>query len=338
MKLKCITLRLFLSIISHAILSQTPGDNFDLSHWKLQGLDDSLNRISIYPSELESGFTNQWFYSTTSNNMFLKCPSNGESIVKGGSPRVELRQTGDWADWSINDSKVHKLKVRCYVHSSGNGEVLPKVNIGQIHGREHNTEMVKLVWKGYKDNKCLIEARLQEDSPERTEYRDTLAQNLSLGDEINYEITMCKGKVEVKLNGKSTSQTYTSLYYGTADKYYFKAGCYFSKGTSENIYGLVEITKLELTKPYDYIALAEANGLCSEVLIYPNPTTQYFTIESSGKELSAIAIYTLSGEQVYQSRITPPKLPIDEPLFPGIYLVKTMSSDSKIDTQILIVE
>jgi hypothetical protein len=57
---------------------------------------------------------------------------------------------------------------------------------------------------------------------------------------------MKKGVVNVSVNGKSVSQTYTTQYYGTTDGYYFKAGDYLQYSNSNQVFSEVKFYSLVL--------------------------------------------------------------------------------------------
>lgn len=105
-----------------------------------------------------------------------------------------------------------------------------------------------------------------------------LADKLSLGDRIDYEITMHNGTIEVTVNNKKASQTYTAEHYGTDDTYYFKAGNYIQyKDASSTIYSLTQFFNVELAEPYTMSALDENTSVDKgiEVLVYPNPAQSW---------------------------------------------------------------
>ena len=291
--------------------AQTPGGNFDLSPWKLQGLDSrGTNRKTIQGSTLERGYKDQWFYATSSVNMYFKCPSNGGTTPGTKYPRVELRQTGRGANWKMIDHKTHQLTARCRVVNAPSQK--PHIIIGQIHGHEKNSELLKIRWTGYKPGKCYVEARFQRNDREGAEYAVKLAQNLSLNDPIDYKIVMRNGKVTVTINGRSASQTYTTRYYGTTDRYYFKAGNYLNyTSRNGNDYSRVKFNKLDLAHPSSR-RIGESTPMVSGDVIklgnplalhvYPNPTDGAATITFNllQKTNVHITILDMMGKEVRQ--------------------------------------
>ncbi len=225
-----------------------PGANFDLNAWKLQTLDADLKFIEKTPFELETGYTSPFFYSdSTDGSMVFRVPSNGSSTANSSYPRVELRQVLDGANWSLSDQTEHYLTAEYKVISVAQPK--PGIIIGQIHGYEDESELLKLRWTGYKPGQCYIEARFELNDATRAEYGVTLATGLSLGDLVSYTITMKAGKITIWLNGVSATQTYTTAYFGTTDTYYFKAGAYLQyNGSNPVYYGKTQFYKLSLAK------------------------------------------------------------------------------------------
>jgi hypothetical protein len=266
--------------------SQPPGANFDLSAWKLQTLkeeDGSFFEVNT-TSELSTHSSNFFYTDTWDGAMVFRVPSNGGTTSSGTSyPRIEFRQIQDGGNWKLSDTNEHFLTAKCKVIEVA--QVKPKTVIGQIHGSESNSELLKLRWTGYKPGECFVEARFQTNDNVGSEYGVTLATGLSLGDMIDYTITMKQGLVTVTVNGHSATQTYTTQFYGTNDKYYFKAGNYIQwnddiVSAPPVIFGVNKFYKLTLhddTLPTD-ITFSEKNN---QFKIYPNPVNNFVTIESN---------------------------------------------------------
>ena len=260
-----------------------PGSNFNLSSWKLQTIDTANKFIEITSADLMAGHTNSLFYTdSTDGSMVFRVPSNGGTTSGSSYPRIELRQTAGGANWALTNSTQHYLTADCKVIKVAAAK--PQVIIGQIHGSETNSELLKLRWTGDQPGQCFIEARYQKDDTARTEYGATLASGLSLGDLITYTITMKSGKITCTVNGASASQTYTTTYYGTSDRYYFKAGNYLQyNSTNASIYGQTQFYKLSLTATTsvneEQALLNGKNFSLSQN--YPNPFNPSTTIKYS---------------------------------------------------------
>lgn len=202
--------------------------------------------VEILSSELAKGFTNKYFYSDdTDGAIVFTVPSDGETTKGSNYPRTELRQTGSGSDWQLTDVSTHYLRVLCRVIEVAQPK--PQVIIGQVHGSTNDSEIVKIRWTGDKPGLCYIEARFQKNDKTKEEYGVSLARNLTLGDMIDYTITMTKGTITVTINNESTSQTYTTQFYGTNDQYYFKAGNYLQYNGKDKVFnGRVKVYLISL--------------------------------------------------------------------------------------------
>jgi hypothetical protein len=279
-----------------------PGSNFDLSAWKLQTLDANALFAEITSNQLVANYNSNLFFTDTADGaMVFKVPSNGEpSSGNTGYPRVELRQIASGANWSISDPKEHYLNAQCKVISVAQAK--PQTIIGQIHGSETNSELLKIRWTGYLPEQCRIEARYELNDATQAEYGVTLATGLSLGDLIDYTITMKNGTITCTVNDVSAAQTYTSAFFGTTDQYYFKAGNYLQYNNltvpdPTIIYGQNQFYKLSLVK-----------GITSELTQPINTNFEVFQLVASKRiqvhyELTAtnnvnVTMYNLCGKVV----------------------------------------
>ena len=251
-----------------------PGSNFDLSAWKLQTLDQNLLFTEISASSLSAGYISSFFYTDpTDGSIVCKVPSNGATTSGSTYPRVEFRQMTNGANWILNDPTEHYMTAQCKVLAVAQAK--PQTIIGQIHGSNTVSEMIKLRWNGYKNGQCFVEARFKSNDASMTEYGVTLATGLSLGDLITYTITMQNGTINCTVNGTTGSQTYTLDVWTLTDAYYFKAGNYLQYNPNSVsppdptvYYGQNQFYKLSLTKQMtDVPSVSESN----KFNIYPNP-------------------------------------------------------------------
>lgn len=285
-----------------------PASNFDLNSWKLQTLDSNYQFFEIYSNQLVAGYSSNFFYTNSNDgSMTFKVPSNGEPTNGSSHPRVELRQMSGGANWLLKDTAEHYLTAQCRVITVASAK--PQLIIGQIHGSQAESELLKLRWVGYQVGKCTVDARFQMDDSARTEYGVTLASGLSLGALIDYSIKMFDGKITVTVNGVSASQTYSTSFYGSIDKYYFKAGNYLQFYSNDpNVYGLVQFYKLSLNSQTVEV---ESEGLGTEVdqttldffeirQNYPNPFNPSTTIRYAipTNSFVTLKIYDLLGNDV----------------------------------------
>ena len=135
-----------------------PGSNFDLSAWKLQTLDQSLLFTEVSANSLNTGYTSSFFYTDpTDGSIVCKVPSNGATTSGSSYPRVEFRQMTGGANWVLNDPTEHYLTAQCKVLAVAQAK--PQTIIGQIHGSNTVSELLKLRWTGYLPKQCFLEAR-----------------------------------------------------------------------------------------------------------------------------------------------------------------------------------
>jgi len=282
-------------------LSLPPCSNFDLSAWKLQTLDAGSNFAEIQAVNLTNSYSSSFFYTnTTDGSMVFRVPSNGQSTSGSSYPRVELRQMTSGANWKLNDATEHYLTAQCKVISVAQAK--PQTIIGQIHGSETNSELLKLRCTGYQDGQCKIEARYELNDATQSEYGVTLASGLSLGDLITYTISMKNGTINCTVNGVSASQTYTTSYFGTTDEYYFKAGNYlqYNNQTVPDptvIYGQNQFYKLSLIKQTTETPTVQ---VVTQFNIYPNPSSDKLNVEYEFSKTSKVNLYLydISGRKV----------------------------------------
>jgi len=278
-----------------------PGSNFDLSSWKLQTLDVNSNFTEIIATGLTNNYTSSFFYTNaTDGSMVFRVPSNGGTTSGSSYPRVELRQMSNGANWKLTDATEHYLTAQCKVIAVAQAK--PQTIIGQIHGSESNSELLKLRWTGYQPGQCKIEARYELNDATQVEYGVTLASGLSLGDLITYTITMKSGTINCTVNGVSAPQTYTTAFFGTTDAYYFKAGDYlqYNNQTVPDptiIYGQNQFYKLSLIKSTTEVSsISDSN----QFSVYPNPAKDKLQVsyQLSSTSNVSLEIFDWSGKLI----------------------------------------
>ena len=302
------------------------GLNFDLKDWKLQTISPTNTSTDIGAASLVAGYSSSFFYRNASDgSIVFKVPSNGGTTNNSTYPRCELRQMGAGANWALDDPSEHYLFAECKVIQVANAK--PQIIIGQIHGSETNSELIKLRWTGYEAGKCYVEARFENNDATKSEYGVKLATGLSLGDLVTYTITMKSGKITVTVNGSSASQTYTSAYFGTTDAYYFKAGNYLQYNNLTNptlVYGQTQFYKLSLDK-----TLGTTNFDLSNLKYYPNPVESILTLNYANL-ITVIQVYNTAGQSVLKTfpNTKDPQIDISY-LTKGIYYVEVLSDEKR---------
>lgn len=348
-RLQFIILTLLLITLKSVALNPlvSPGSNFDLSAWKLQTLDVNALFTEIFSSQLITGYKSDLFYTDMSDGaMIFKVPSNGEpSSGNTGYPRVELRQMTGGANWKLTDATEHYLTAQCKVISVAQAK--PQTIIGQIHGSETNSELLKLRWTGYLPGQCKIEARYELNDATQAEYGVILASGLSLGDLIDYSIAMKNGTISCTVNGVSASQTYTTAFFGTTDLYYFKAGNYLQYNNlivpdPTIIYGQNQFYKLSLVKD---ISSELTQPEISDFEVFQLTATHKIQVhyQLNGTNTVNLAIYNLNGEAVKQPITNTIQTANDynqivdiSSLSAGIYLVKISTQSFSKTAKILL--
>jgi hypothetical protein len=248
-----------------------------------------------------AGYTSSFFYTDkTDGSMVFKVPSNGGTTSGSSYPRVEFRQMSNGANWALIDTTEHYLTAECKVITVATAK--PQIIIGQIHGSDAISELLKLRWNGYLAGQCSVEARFKTNDSAKTEYGVILASGLSLGNTIDYTITMKNGKIIIIVNGVSGSQTYTTAYFGSTDQYYFKAGDYLQyNSTDSSIYGQTQFYKLSLSSP---TLIVDKQPLhlekCELNQNYPNPFNPATVISYQLSVISKVnlKVYDIIGKEV----------------------------------------
>jgi hypothetical protein len=68
----------------------SPGENFNLSNWKLTLPDSSASEK--FPEQLTDGYTSAYFYTGEDGSMIFWAPVNGGTTSGSSYPRSELRE------------------------------------------------------------------------------------------------------------------------------------------------------------------------------------------------------------------------------------------------------
>jgi|GEM_PF-1854001 len=80
-----------------------------------------------------------------------------------------------------------------------------------------------------------------------------------------------------------------------------------------------------------------ANGSSSDIVVYPNPNTGYFTISALGKKEFDIIIYNVMGQVVYQAHSDNEKYLVANHLFQdGIYVAKVISDTQTVKLKVVV--
>ncbi len=201
--------------------AKSPGQNFDLSTWKLQTPFTNTSSggvLEIFQPQLTT-YSSNIFYTATDGAMVFWVPTAGVPIAAGGYPRSELRQLATGGDWALTNNVGHLLTATCKVLTNPPSG---KIIFGQIHGTASD-EIVKLQW----DNGT-VRASFETNYGATAFYKTNGTWNL--GDTLSYSIQQSNHLVTVTVNGASVSNVLNSSW--DVDTYYFKAGNYCSDNST----------------------------------------------------------------------------------------------------------
>jgi len=226
---------------------RVPGKVLDLSAFKLTTHDERKALVEILPAQLCAGFSNQYFYNDPDGAVVFRVTSVGETTKGTHYPRTELRQLGKGANWQLDDPALRRLGARIAVVQVVHEK--PSTVIGQIHGNNEPSELLKLRWTGDKPGACYVEVRFKRNDAKKDEYGVVLARGLSLGSIVDYTISMQSGTITVRIGDKTAAQTYTTEFFGNKDRYYFKVGNYLQYSGQPERFGLNKLYALTLDDP-----------------------------------------------------------------------------------------
>ena len=230
--------------------TKPPGQNFDLSHWKLQlptiggvltGTSGSVD--SVQPSALVAGWTNDYFYTGPDGVMTFWVPDNGSTTSNSGHPRSELREEliagNDNTNWTVYGTHILTAQCKVLQVPSDTG----KVCIGQIHepntkpdgsasvGNEH---MIMFDLSSKK-----IYANINLDGDQDSSFSKTIisGSSVALSNTVAYSMSVINGLLTIIVNNVTNSWDLLSgtNYQGhiatnwdaaSGNTLYFKAGDY----------------------------------------------------------------------------------------------------------------
>ena len=225
--------------------AKLPGQNFDLSHWKLQlpikTPEDPTGVLSLhigvdeirYPSL--ATYTSSYFYTNSDGAMRFYAQTTGDTTSGSDNPRSELREiysasANSWFNTYGTAILDGSLKVYQTPASTG------KICIGQVHG---DTDSVSTHYQNtlplmmfYDDGKLWAEINY---SPSVNNRFDILTTNIASSlpsSLITYRVVMVPGAMIVTLNGvtKVAVTDQTALTGWQNAPVYFKAGDYVQIG------------------------------------------------------------------------------------------------------------
>jgi PKD repeat protein len=221
--------------------SVPPGDNFNLSHWKLQLPTANSNLTctagsvdEVLPAYLEAGFTNEYFYTGSGGEMVFWAPDNGATTSGSSNPRSELREyinpTTSTANWIPYGTHVLDAQCKVWQVSRAPGDT-GKVIIGQIHAYSSAAlPTVKIYYSnnGTLSNSGTLYATIKTNSTDDlSDFKFTNYGSSGLSNLITYQIKVVNGLITIAMNNKTNSYNiFQSDPNYTNETQYFKAGDY----------------------------------------------------------------------------------------------------------------
>jgi len=208
--------------------AKAPGVNFDLSGYRLQTLDGSLNLKQVDPI---GSYSDKYFYTDgASGAMTFYVPSGAGTTANSHYPRSELRQRATFrmgGTYSLSAS----MKV---LQQPATGQII----IGQIHGEQTGgSELLKLRWT---NGDILMGVKPTFGA---TEQKLLIKSGVALGQNIDWTIRLSGSTVTVTVNGTARSFSYDASSWGAVDLY-FKAGAYSQDDQQDGSFARVAFTSL----------------------------------------------------------------------------------------------
>jgi len=217
--------------------SVAPGENFDLSRWKLT----LPSAAEITAAELSGGYQlrNVFYTDTTSGGMVFRCPNIAGTTATTHYSRTELREmrqpsgpaSADANNWTLDEGGVLKATLRInHVSTTGETSKRGRVIIGQIHGDD--SEVIRLYYDKKPDQSTgRIYAGLDSADNVSSYSPDIITRTggIPLGETFSYEIRLQGIDLTViirRASGKTTTylKRIDPAYAG--ENLYFKAGVY----------------------------------------------------------------------------------------------------------------
>jgi hypothetical protein len=232
--------------------------NIDLSKWELVYPGTKTKKIEKHPAT----FHNENFYSDDKGDLWFCTQEGGGHTSKTKDPRSEMNEMGFDAPLSKWKGRSQTAKLKVLSVSSWGGPV-----IGQIHSNTcgHNDcnaalklrfDPPKISHKGYQ-----VTAYMASDLKGKST-RKVVAEDLKLGDDIEYKIELDFPNLKVTVNGKSIEHSY-DFYEKEDGKFYFKAGNYCDTDNADHSDKgcLVVFSSLQTDHGSDYQELKHTDAL-----------------------------------------------------------------------------
>ncbi|WP_147408493.1 polysaccharide lyase family 7 protein [Paraburkholderia fungorum] len=217
-----------------------PGQNFDLSAYRLQTLDARLQFKEISPV----GMYQDPFFSTdpATGEMTFRVPSGAGHSRDSEFPRVELRENDSWTMQPSGGPRHIESFVLRVLAEPSTGELI----FAQIHGEKTGgSEALKMRWS-HGDILMGVKKRYGVN-----EEKILLLRGVSLGDTIECQLAFENDTLAVHIRSGAAEMTRRFRYAIDSWKgipLYFKVGNYSGDKDSDGSFGRVAIQRLALTR------------------------------------------------------------------------------------------
>jgi hypothetical protein len=205
----------------HLSPSRKPGQNFNLSKFKLQLPVAHGNGVVEIPAAQLPTYTSEYFYTDkTTGAMIFWVPTDGAHTSGSKFPRTELRQN---TDFTISTGSTSLTVTVAVLQTPKRNNIV----VGQLKGE--NEQPIELRWiEG--DVVASVKTSYKQTKPENL----TLASGLKEGRKFTYTMALQRGVVTITVNGSSKKVTFDKDW--DADKVYWKFGnyCQDNSKTAEN--------------------------------------------------------------------------------------------------------
>ena len=217
-----------------------PGQNFDLSSYRLQTLDTRLQFKEVNPV----GTYQDRFFFTDHNTgaMTFRVPSGAGHTKDSKFPRVELRENISWT-MDSRDGRQHSESIVLQVLAEPKtGELI----FAQIHGEKTGgSEALKMRWS---HGEILMGVKKHYGDDEE---KISLLRGLSPGDTIECHLEFVNGMLMVHIRSGNVTSTRSFGYAVNSWRgipLYYKVGIYSQDKDSDGSVGSVAVQRLELTR------------------------------------------------------------------------------------------
>lgn len=202
-----------------------PGQNFDLSHFKLQlPVGKPAGGVVEVKQPQLSQYTSPYFFTDpVTGGMVFLCPDSGSTTAGSHFTRTELR---DMTAWTFRGA--HSMNATLAVMQQPSTK---SIIIGQIHGSQVGSEALKIRWV---DGAIVVAFKTTLGAADA---KTKIASDLRLGQTFSYTVSHMDREVTVTVNGRSVTGKFDDSW--DVDQVYFKAGNYLQDNTGSGSVGKV---------------------------------------------------------------------------------------------------